>query len=504
LKAIVLTTLIFTSILALTIPSLSNAISETRSATGNGELTERQAEILEKFKHTSEIEKRGTAVYMARKGATQWLEWAIQGGYVSANTKTELTLLTAAATYGHLDTVKMLLLQKADIELKDEAEDTPLKAAARAGQLEIVNYLLLKGANPNGEGKGGSTPLSSATYAGRIDIVNVLLRYGATIKSNNFRGTLVHLAAKSGHIELIEYFVEQGVDINQRDRNGWTALAIATHAGQTESVAKLVTLKADINNPTNRLSSPLILAAQKGFEDITAILIDGNAKLDLEDEKDRSALWWAAKNGHKRVVELLQQEGASPDTAVSRFAKKGHLQAIKTLIESGIPLKVTNEEERTGLHIAARYGHLDIVKYYVEKGLDIHTKDIKGYSPLHRASGYGQTKVAKYLLERGSNPNWEGEPNKWTPVSLAARYGHVDILQMLHRRGGDLNRLTHKGWSPLMLAAYGKKPLAVKYLLENDVDTELQNIHKHTALDIAFKSEKKAVIELLSDNALLD
>ena len=229
-----------------------------------------------------------------------------------------------------------------------------------------------------------------------------------------------------------------------------------------------------------------IIAAQKGFEDVSAILIDGKAKLDLEDGKGRSALWWAAKRGHKRAVELLQQEGANPSTAVSRFAKKGHLEALKTLTESGIPLTVTNEDERTGLHIAARYGHLDVVKYYVEKGPDLRTRDIKGYTPLHRASGYGQIKVAKYLLEQGSKPNWEGKPNQWTPVSLAARYGHLEILQMLHRKGGDLNTLTHKGWSPLMLAAQGKKPLVVKYLLENDVDTALQNIHKHTALDIAF------------------
>ena len=127
-----------------------------------------------------------------------------------------------------------------------------------------------------------------------------------------------------------------------------------------------------------------------------------------------------------------------------------------------------------------------------------------GYTPLHRASGYGKTKVVKYLLERGSQPNWEGEPNQWTPVSLAARYGHLEILKMLHRRGGDINKVTHKGWSPLMLAARGNKPETVQYLLENGVDTTLKNTYKRTALDIAHKREVKAVIELLSDNTLLD
>ena len=49
-----------------------------------------------------------------------------------------------------------------------------------------------------------------------------------------------------------------------------------------------------------------------------------------------------------------------------------------------------------------------------------------------------------------------------------------------------------------MLAARGGKPLVVKYLLDNDVDTSLKNINRHTAMDIASEREKKSVIELLS------
>ena len=214
MKTIALASFIFTGILTLGIPTSISASPEVLSTPGNREVSERKAELLEKFKNSSAMEKRVISVYLASKGATEWLEWAIQGGYITVNAKAEHTLLTAASTYGHLSTVKMLLLQGADIEFKDESIDTPLKAAARAGQLEVVNYLLLKGADPNGEGKNGSTPLSSATYSGRMDIINTLQRYGSVIKANSARSTLIHLAAKLGHVELIEYFAGQGVDID--------------------------------------------------------------------------------------------------------------------------------------------------------------------------------------------------------------------------------------------------------------------------------------------------
>ena len=71
---------------------------------------------------------------------------------------------------------------------------------------------------------------------------------------------------------------------------------------------------------------------------------------------------------------------------------------------------------------------------------------------------------------------------------------------MLHRNGGNLNQVTSKGWSTLMLAAKGKHPLIVEYLLANEVDTELRNSKRKTAKDIAIKSKEQAVIELLADN----
>jgi len=95
-----------------------------------------------------------------------------------------------------------------------------LKAAARAGHLDIVTYLLSKGANPDSEGKSGSTPLTSASYIGRIDIVKALLKGGATVKSNKARWTLIHYAAKYGHSKLIEFYIDKGIDIDQKSSQG--------------------------------------------------------------------------------------------------------------------------------------------------------------------------------------------------------------------------------------------------------------------------------------------
>ena len=170
----------------------------------SNQLTEGQSELLEKLKTASTMQQRAAVIYVSGIGATRFVKRAIQDGMVSPDTKFEYTLLTSAATNGHLETVKMLIGIGANIELKDKWQDSPLKAAARAGHLDIVTYLLSKGANPDSEGKSGSTPLTSASYIGRIDIVKALLKGGATVKSNKARWTLIHYAAKYGHSKLID------------------------------------------------------------------------------------------------------------------------------------------------------------------------------------------------------------------------------------------------------------------------------------------------------------
>ena len=55
------------------------------------------------------------------------------------------TPLHVAASKGHADIVKILLMNNADRTLKNEAELTPLQEALQEGQTEIANILVTRG-----------------------------------------------------------------------------------------------------------------------------------------------------------------------------------------------------------------------------------------------------------------------------------------------------------------------------------------------------------------------
>jgi ankyrin repeat protein len=93
------------------------------------------------------------------------------------------TALMIAAEKGHLDAVKVLLANKADVKAKSIAGWTALHVAAQNGHEAVVKSLLIKKPDINAKaGANGPTPLCQATMKGRKGVVALLLDSGADPK----------------------------------------------------------------------------------------------------------------------------------------------------------------------------------------------------------------------------------------------------------------------------------------------------------------------------------
>ena len=71
----------------------------------------------------------------------------------------------------------------------------------------MVKHLIKSGAMINAIEHGNITPLHWAARNGRMKCVNILMENGANIESKTNLGcTVLHLAAESGNVELLDYF----------------------------------------------------------------------------------------------------------------------------------------------------------------------------------------------------------------------------------------------------------------------------------------------------------
>ncbi|GGG55304.1 ankyrin repeat domain-containing protein [Hymenobacter glacieicola] len=84
------------------------------------------------------------------------------------------TFLIIAAGNGHLDVVKALIKNKAQVDKPDSFNATALMAAAAGGHVAVVELLLASGANPKAKDKDGKDVLASAKESGNAEVLQLI------------------------------------------------------------------------------------------------------------------------------------------------------------------------------------------------------------------------------------------------------------------------------------------------------------------------------------------
>ena len=191
------------------------------------------------------------------------------------------TPLWAAAYTGHLDVVKLLIERNADIEARGTLKVgsqviegcTPLWAAAYTGHLDVVRLLIKRNADVDGRTSSGSTPLRAAAHDGHLDVVRCLVESGADVNArNDHESTPLDIACYRGHLSVVTYLINKGAFVDQRYKGGNTALHSAAEGSHLEIVSQLLALGAS-QLPNNQGLTPLLYACDYCAIEIVEYLI---------------------------------------------------------------------------------------------------------------------------------------------------------------------------------------------------------------------------------------
>ncbi|XP_063149188.1 caskin-2 isoform X2 [Candoia aspera] len=243
--------------------------------------------------------------------------------------------------------------------------------------------------------------------------------------------------------------------------------------GVQKLVAKIKASKSKLLGSTKRLNvnyqdvdgfSALHHAALVGSLELISLLLEAQAIVDIKDTNGMRPLHYAAWQGKVEPVRLLLRASASVNMAS---------------LDGQVPL-----------HLSAQYGHYEVSEMLLQHQSNPCLINKAKKTPLDLACEFGRLKVAQLLLNshmcvallEGQFKD-TSDPNYTTPLHLAAKNGHKEIIRQLLKAGIEINRQTKTGTALHEAALYGKTEV-VRLLLQGGIDVNIRNTYNQTALDI--------------------
>ena len=182
-----------------------------------------------------------------------------------------------------------------------------MEAVERGDAAETASYLA-RGLDPNTSDAKGQTILMVASRLGHIEVVKALLSRRADPNRQTAHGdTALMVASLAGQLEVVKLLFAAGA---RMDTRGWTALHYAAFSGSPDIIRFLVLRGADKNALAPNSDTPLLLAVRNNKTDAAKALIDEHADLSYRDQNGLSVLALAKAKGEQEIVELLSKAGA--------------------------------------------------------------------------------------------------------------------------------------------------------------------------------------------------
>lgn len=198
-----------------------------------------------------------------------------------------------------------------------------------------------------------------------------------------------------------------------------------------------------------------------------------NKKEASSTQSTRNANSASAKNNRKAAIALPP---GSPSELLLKYAELGETDYVRAVLAQNPTLDVNRPKaagNKTALYLACEKGFSDIVELLLKKNAD--------------------TKICDAIPR-----SLRGGAHEYSPLTIAAKNGHLAILKML-LTAGKVNIESRDGnnRTALYAAAANNHPEAVRFLCQSKAKVNIQGVNKWTPLTAAAGQGYADVVKVL-------
>ena len=334
------------------------------------------------------------------------------------------TMLHVAAHKGHLGVVNFLLNNSALISTVDEVQLSALQLAAEHGHLEVVKALYEAGAVPD------QTALHHAARNNRLEVVRYMLQLGVKDDCMRCDGSFYWLNSKRRFHSKLSAFIDD-----------------------------------EVTKQCNCSELNILKDTCFGFKKLLTLLSNSDDIGELFDDSHlifcETALHVAVSSGHNEIVkELLSSDtralgchdysGRTPLHEAVRKNNHNILEVLLTTHETSTNVSCSYWKNVQEQHEQNESRKLDDLEFHMYQMDICHC----GYTPLHLAARYGHTNIGMRLIDSGAQVDAR-DCHGATPLHVAACNNHVEFVYLLlsSTASADINSRTLNGSTPLHTAA---------------------------------------------------
>ncbi|OBS20375.1 hypothetical protein FPOA_06748 [Fusarium poae] len=459
-----------------------------------------------------------------------------------------LTSLDIAASCGLHEVAELLCDLGADTECHCTLGRTPLHSAAQGGYTKIIQLLFYRNIDIDCRDNEERTPLAFASRCGKMQAVQLLVELGADISLRDKDGnTPMHYAAEHDHVTIVEYFIELGADLTVINNYGYTVLSLAAFGKAQQVVSLIVGLEGiDVNRKNHRsVIVPLIAAASSGSLEIARLLVTNGAFLEVTDYDEKTPLHYASIYGHAEVAKFLLDKGANIESRSIAYQRtpfllaaiREKIEVVRLLARYGADREAKDSDGHCALHYVALTANNILLRCLLNIGVDMEAELPNGATVLEHANAAGKTEIVSLLVEHGANimVKWKekcsvaqrplsdqliacakhGNVIQITrlldegvdihvlstfgrsALSVAAEYGHQDVINLVLARGGILDFQDASGETALWWASHCNHIGVVQRLLELGAQVDLTDSDGNTPLCVACQKGLVNIVKCL-------